>query len=465
MPWGNNKIKMQLLSSNQEYMRKIIALALFILTVSGVNSQQIIDKVVAVVGDKAILKSEIESQKFQATQQGVKIDENTGCLIMEEMMFQSLLLHQAEIDSIEVTEEMVTAELEQRIQYFASQMPGGVDDLEKFYDKSIEEIKEEFFTQIEDRMKSQQMQEEITAEVSVSPKDVRSFFNSFPTDSIPLINSKISVAQITIEPEVTAEEKLLIKKKLIEIRDQIINQELTFAIAAEYKSEDPGSKKKQGDFGWVTRGDFVPEFDAVAFRIPIGEVSQVFESPFGYHILVINERRGEQYSGAHILLQFKVSDTQMSKSKNTLNQIVKDIETGAITWEQAVLKYSDDDNSKGSRGVIYNQSTGSMYWDMKEIDPQLFKGIDDLKEGEISVPIYYETMNGNAYRIVKLMKRTEPHKANLIDDYQMIQNFALSKKKAKETESWVNRKLNDIYIRIDTDYQQCDFTYNWIQKQ
>ena len=139
------------------------------------------------------------------------------------MMFQSLLLHQAEIDSIEVTEEMVTAELEQRIQYFASQMPGGVDDLEKFYDKSIEEIKEEFFTQIEDRMKSQQMQEEITAEVSVSPKDVRSFFNSFPTDSIPLINSKISVAQITIEPEVTAGEKLSIKKKLTDIRDQIIN--------------------------------------------------------------------------------------------------------------------------------------------------------------------------------------------------------------------------------------------------
>jgi len=360
---------------------------------------------------------------------------------------------------------MVTAELEQRIQYFASQMPGGVDDLEKFYDKSIEEIKEEFFTQIEDRMKSQQMQEEITAEVSVSPKDVRSFFNSFPTDSIPLINSKISVAQITIEPEVTIEEKLLIKNKLTEIRNQIINKELTFAIAAEYKSEDPGSKKKQGDFGWVTRGDFVPEFDAVAFRIPIGEVSQVFESPFGYHILIINERRGEQYSGAHILLQFKVSDTQMSKSKNTLNQIVKDIEVGDITWEQAVLKYSDDDNSKGSRGVIYNQSTGSMYWDMKEIDPQLFKGIDDLKEGEISVPIYYETMNGNAYRIVKLMKRTEPHKANLIDDYQMIQNFALSKKKAEETENWVNRKLNDIYIRIDADYQQCDLTYNWIQKQ
>jgi len=155
----------------------------------------------------------------------------------------------------------------------------------------------------------------------------------------------------------------------------------------------------------------------------------------------------------------------MSKSKNTLNQIVKDIEVGDITWEQAVLKYSDDDNSKGSRGVIYNQSTGSMYWDMKEIDPQLFKGIDDLKEGEISVPIYYETMNGNAYRIVKLMKRTEPHKANLIDDYQMIQNFALSKKKAEETENWVNRKLNDIYIRIDADYQQCDLTYNWIQKQ
>ena len=155
----------------------------------------------------------------------------------------------------------------------------------------------------------------------------------------------------------------------------------------------------------------------------------------------------------------------MSNSKNTLNQIVSDIKAGDITWDQAVLKYSDDDNSKGSRGVIYNQSTGSMYWDMNEIDPQLFKGIDDLEEGGISVPIYYETMNGNAYRIVKLMKRTEPHKANLTDDYQMIQNYALSKKKAEKTETWVNRKLNDIYIRIDADYQGCEFIYNWLQKQ
>jgi len=446
-------------------MRKFIGIAFLVFALSNIHAQQIIDKVVGVIGDKAILKSEIEQQKLQATQQGVKVDENTGCLILEEMMFQSLLLHQAEIDSIEVTEEMVTAELEQRIQYFASQMPGGIADLEKFYDKSIEEIKEEFFTQIEDRMKTQQMQEEITAEVTVSPKDVRNFFNSFPTDSIPLINSKIAVAQITIEPEVTEEEKLVIKNKLIGIREQIINQELTFPVAAEYKSEDPGSAKKKGEFGWVTRGDFVPEFDAVAFRIPIGEVSQVFESPFGYHILIIHERRGEQYMGAHILLQFKVSDEQMSKSKSTLDNIVKEINAGELTWEQAVIEYSDDDNSKGSRGIIYNQSTGSMYWDMKEIDPQLFKGVDDLEEGGISIPIYYETMNGNAYRIVKLIKRTEPHKANLKEDYQMIQNFALSKKKAEETERWVNSKLNDVYIRIDEEYQQCEFTYNWIQKQ
>lgn len=447
------------------YMIRLGITLLVLLVGLNTFSQEIIDKVVAVVGDKAILLSEIEEQKVQAQQQGVLVEEDTKCLILEELMFQSLLLHQAEIDSIVISEEQVTAELDQRIQYFASQMPGGVSDLEKFYDKTIEEIKDEFFGQIEDRMKAQQMQDKITEDATVSPRDVRNFYNSFPEDSIPLINSKISVAQIMIEPQITDVEKKAIKDKLKGIRDKIIKGDLSFGVAAEFYSEDPGSKQKKGNFGWVTRGDFVPEFDALGFKIPIGEVSQVFESPYGYHILKIDQRRGEQYTGSHILLQFKVSDAQLVASKAKLDSIAREITAGNLTWNDAVLKYSDDDNTKGSRGVLYNQNTGSAYWDMQEIDPQLFKGIDDLKEGEISVPLYYETMKGYAYRIVKLIKRTEPHRANLQDDYQMIQNYALSEKKADVTEKWINAKVNDIYIRIDDDFNNCKFTYHWKQAE
>jgi len=442
-------------------MNKIIIIILLTIFGGRISGQEIIDKVVAVIGDKAILYSEIEEQILQAKQQGVSVDENTGCLILEELMFQSLLLHQAEIDSVEVTEQQVTAELDQRIQYFASQMPGGISDLEKFYEKSIEEIKEEFYSQIEDRMKAQQMQAVITDEVEVTPKDVRDFYNSFPEDSIPLINSKISVAQITIEPKITSEEKKVIKSKLNDIRAKIINGELSFGVAAEFYSEDPGSKGNKGNFGWVTRGDFVPEFDAIGFKIPVGEVSEVFESPFGYHILKIDDRRGEQYSGSHILLQFKVGDATLIAAKSKLDSISGALANNEITWSEAVLKFSDDDNTKGSRGILYNQNSGSAYWDMQEIDPQLFKGIDDLNEGNVSVPLYYETMNGYAYRLVKLIKRTEPHKANLNEDYQLVQNYALSEKKAEATEKWINTKVNDVYIRIDEQYQNCKFTYNW----
>lgn len=443
-------------------MNKLIILALLVFFGAKSNAQEVIDKVVAVVGDKAILLSEIEEQKIQAKQQGIPVTTETSCMILEELMFQSLLLHQAEIDSIEVTEQQVTAELDQRIQYFASQMPGGISDLEKFYDKSIEEIKEEFFSQIENRIKAEQMQSIITEGAEVSPKDVRDFYNSFPEDSIPLINSKISVAQISIEPKVTAAEKMIIKKKLNGIREKIISGELSFGVAAEFYSEDPGSKGNKGNFGWVTRGDFVPEFDAVGFKIKEGEVSEVFESPYGYHIAVIDQRRGEQYSGSHILLQFKISDAALIASKNKLDSITKAINAGEISWNDAVVKFSDDDNTKGSRGVLYNQNTGSAFWDMQEIDPQLFKGIDDLNEGEISIPLYYETMNGYAYRIVKLIKRTKPHKANLTDDYQLVQNYALSEKKAEATEKWINTKVHDVYIRVDDDFKNCKFTYKWL---
>lgn len=444
-------------------MKQIITLIILFSSFSLVNAQKLIDKVVAVVGDKAVLLSEIEGQKLQAKQQGITLTKEDETLILEDLMFQKLLLHQAEIDSIEVSEQQVTAELDQRIQYFASQI-GGIAELEKFYEKSIEEIKDEFFEQIENRLKTQQMEQKITATVSVSPKEIKTFFNKIPSDSIPEIGSKIAVAQIVIRPEVTYEEKKKIKQKLTDLRTKIISGELNFNIAAEFYSEDPGSKSQGGDFGWVTRGTFVPEFDAVAFKVPLNEVSEIFETQYGYHITIIEERRGEQFKGKHILLSFKVGDLQLSQTKSKLDSIKNAINNKTLTWENAVLKFSDDEQTKGSKGIVYNEASGSMYWDMRELDPQIFAGINKLKVEEISSPQLMQTRDGAAYRILKLNEQTTPHKANLKDDYQLVQNFALQNKKAKAITDWTNTKIKDVYIKIDENFKTNSYQYEWFSE-
>ena len=427
-------------------------------------SQKTIDKIVAVVGDKSILLSDVETQKLQALQQGLEVTEQTSCMVLDELMFQQLLVHQAEIDSLEVTEDMVKTELDQRIQYFAAQI-GGIPELEEFYGKSIEEIKDEFYIQIEDRMKAQKMQQEISGSITVSPKEVKEFFNSFPEDSIPFINSKVQVSQIVIEPKIDASQKKAIKEKLEKIRSRIINNEISFSVAAEFYSCDPGTQSSGGNFGWVNRGDFVPQFDAVAFNVPLNTVSEIFESSYGFHIALIEKRRGEQYYGSHILLCKQVSENQLAKVKSKLETVRSEILSNSVSWEESVIKHSTDDNTKGSMGVIFNESTGSMYWDMQEIDKQVFLGIKNLGVGEISQPIYMESSSGDfAYRLLKLIDQTEPHKANIQDDYQMIQGYALSSKQYDEIALWVNERVNSTFIKINDDFNKCKFNYNWIKK-
>tara|TARA_Y100000813_G_scaffold53953_1_gene37787 strand:- start:751 stop:2091 length:1341 start_codon:yes stop_codon:yes gene_type:complete len=445
-------------------MTKFLLTIVVFASIHNAISQKTIDKIVAVVGDKSILLSDVETQKLQALQQGLEVTEQTSCMVLDELMFQQLLVHQAEIDSLEVTEDMVKTELDQRIQYFAAQI-GGIPELEEFYGKSIEEIKDEFYIQIEDRMKAQKMQQEISGSITVSPKEVKEFFNSFPEDSIPFINSKVQVSQIVIEPKIDASQKKAIKEKLEKIRSRIINNEISFSVAAEFYSCDPGTQSSGGNFGWVNRGDFVPQFDAVAFNVPLNTVSEIFESSYGFHIALIEKRRGEQYYGSHILLCKQVSENQLAKVKSKLETVRSEILSNSVSWEESVIKHSTDDNTKGSMGVIFNESTGSMYWDMQEIDKQVFLGIKNLGVGEISQPIYMESSSGDfAYRLLKLIDQTEPHKANIQDDYQMIQGYALSSKQYDEIALWVNERVNSTFIKINDDFNKCKFNYNWIKK-
>ena len=441
-------------------MRKIIWCLFFNLLVQIGISQEVIDQVVAIVGENPILYSEIQGQKLQILQQGGELDGNIDCYLIDEFMTQQLLIHQAEIDSLEVTEEMVKVELDQRIQYFSAQV-GGTEALEEFYGQSIEEIKEEFFEQIEDKMKAQKMQQEVTGNISVSPSEVRSFFYKIPFDSVPFINSKVKVSQLVIAPEITYGQKEATKKKLRKIKNRIYSNEISFSVAAEFYSNDPGSKANGGNFGWVSRGDFVPEFDAIAYTIPLNTVSDVFESPFGFHILKIEKRRGEQYYGSHILIKNEVNEEDLKNLKERCTSIFDELRADKISWANAIKTHSTLKNNSAN-GIIFNESTGDMYWDMENIDKSLFVGINNIDIGEFSEPLYYQDSKGNVgYRILKLEDRTTPHKANLDDDYEYIQKFALNEKQINEMDHWVNKSAKNTFIEINDIFKKCDFKDKW----
>ena len=439
-------------------MKKIILIFLLNLTFQLYHSQEIIDQVVAIVGENPILYSEIQGQKLQLLQQDMEIDEDMDCYLMDEFMIQQLLIHQAEIDSIEVTEDMVKVELNQRIQYFSAQV-GGTEALEEFYGKSIEEIKEEFFEQIEDKMKAQKMQQEITGNVVASPKEVQKFFNTIPIDSIPFINSKVKISQLVIAPIINYTQKNSTKNKLQNIKRRILSNEISFSVAAEFYSDDPGSKSNGGNFGWVDRGDFVPEFDAIAYTIPLNTISEVFESPFGFHILKIEKRRGEQYYGSHILIKNEISENALADLKVKCDSILSEVKNESISWKNAISQNSTNPNDGG---IIFNQASGDMYWDMKNIDKSLFVGINTLEVGQYSEPLYYEDEKGNiGYRVLKLEDQTKPHIANLNDDYSFIQKYAVNQKQINEMDKWVTKTAKNTYIKIEELYRGCPNISKW----
>lgn len=435
----------------------------FIVTNSFSQEDELIDGIVGVVGSKVILYSEIEGQLVQAKQNSMPVNEETECLILQDLLFQSLLVNQAELDSVEVSEDQVNSELDQRIRFFEQQI-GGREKLEEFYGKSIAEIKDEFYTLIENRMKAEQMKATITSGISITPKEIKKYYNDMDSDSIPLVGSKVEVAQITKQPQVSDEVKKATKEKLNGWRNEILSGDRTFAGTAVLYSNDPGTRGDGGEFGWVSRGTFVPEFDRVAFKMKEGDISEVFETDYGFHILELFERRGEQYSGRHILLIPKISNSDLQKSKDFLDSVYNLIEAGEFTFEEAAKKFSDDKESKFSGGLIYNQNTATSKFEMNELDKQLFVVIDKMEVGDVSKPAFMQTQdNKEAYRLVKLKSISDPHKANLKDDYQLIQNMATSEIRNAKIKDWIQDKISKTYINISDDYKDCTFISEWIK--
>ncbi len=447
----------------------VVSLLTMLLTMSATAQEQqgiVLDKVAAIVGRQAIMISEIEAQKLQIKSQGYRGDtKELGCEILEEFLYQKLLVNQAFLDTVEVSDAQVTAEVDRRINYFVSQI-GSEEKLEEYYKKTMADIKSDFTDVVKDQLVAQTMENRITSDVSVTPQEVRSCYKSFPKDSLPIINTEFEIEQLSIFPKIEETEVLRIKDQLREFKNRVANGE-SFATLAVLYSEDRGSAMRGGDLGFASRGDFVPEFSAVAFNLVPNEISKVVKTDYGYHIIQLIEKKGERINCRHILLKPRVSSVERKNAMYRLDTIRQKIVDNKVTFKQACWMYSDDENTRMNGGVMINPYSGSSLFEAEQLDPKVATAIKNLEVGQISKPFETEDEQGRTVcKIVLLRTKTKPHKANLTQDYQRIQDMAVEKKKQQTMDEWLSKTIDATYIRIDNDFNGCAFkNKEWIKTE
>lgn len=450
----------------------LIAFIYWALPLMAQNRQpQVIDKVVAVVGKNIILQSDIESQYIQYRMQGMT--QGTGkevrSNILEDLLLQKLMLNQAEMDSITVTDDEVERQLELKLQRFISRF-GSKEKMESQFGKTISEIKEELRKAQKDQMLQEQVQSKIMQNVMVTPREVKDFFHNIQKDSLPTISPNYEIVQIVKRPPVSIDEKLQVKERLYQIRKRILDGESSFSTMAVLYSEDPGTARLGGELGFTGKGVWATEFENTAFNLRDGEISDVIETQFGFHIIQLIERRGETINCRHILLTAKVPVEALEQAQNQLDSVAQLIHNGEMTFEAACKKYSDDD-SKSAGGYMTNAATGG-HWisieDLQELEDyypeykNLAFVISRLEVGELSDPLPMTTQeNKDAFRLIMIKRKTEAHQANLKDDYSLIHNWALGKKRQEAIRKWVSNKAAKAYIRLDESYKDNDFYYDW----
>jgi len=445
----------------------LIALLIFLAPIFKplVAQDKVIDEVVAVVGSHPVLWSDVETQYQQFRVQGVAGDPvEMRCRIFEELLFQKLLLHQSELDSLVVGDDQVNAELDRRLRYYITQF-GSQEKLEEFYDKSIIEFKAELREPLRQEMLAAQQQSKIVENSKVTPSEVKSYFNSLPPDSIPIIPTEYEIGQIVKQPPVSPEELAAAREKIRNLRDRILKGEKFSTLAILY-SEDPGSASKGGELGLFGRGTMYPEFEAAAFSLKNkSDVSEIIRTKAGFHILQLIERKGEYVNVRHLLIVPKVSPLDLAVASSKLDSIsdliARSVDT--LTFDKAVKKYSDDPG-KVTGGLLQNPNSGNTRWPADDMDPKVFFIIDKLKVGETSKAVPFTTEDGTqAYRLLHLKLRTDPHRANLKDDYNKIQEWALEKKRTDAMGKWIADKSRNAYIRINERFAGCEFKYKWAE--
>jgi peptidyl-prolyl cis-trans isomerase SurA len=434
----------------------------FLHTGTGISQPRVIDQVVAVVGDKRILYSDVEGQYYQLIAQGEKPTAETRCQIFEHLLIQKLLLNQAQVDSIEILESQVDAALDDRMRYFVN-MIGSEQKLEDYFKKTTLEIKEDFRDAIREQLLTDKMKNELTGSISVTPSEVKSFYKSLPPSEIPYIESEVEVNQICLYPKYGEKAIFEMREKLLAIRQRILDGE-NFATLAVLYSEDLGSATRGGDIGWASKADLDPEYAKAAFGLKKGAVSKIVESSFGYHIIQCVDRTEDRVQTRHILMKPKLTLEEKQEAYNRMDSILFLIHSDSLTFEQAAMRYSEDKDTKLNGGQLVNPRGGAR-WKTDELDNRDYLVIKNMNVGDISEP--YESIDSKGKPVIKILllkKRTKPHVANPEDDFNTLKEMAAQKKQTEIINDWVEEKIQTTFIRIDPEYRNCKFTIKgWLK--
>ena len=443
-----------------------IGCGLMAVALMAMAQDNIIDEVVWTVGDEAILRSEVEDERLRAQYEGTPIAGDPYCVIPEQLAVQKLFLHQAELDSIEVSESTVSSQVEMRMNYYISQI-GSKEKMEEYFRKTSSEIREEMMTSVRNQMIIQQMQSKLTENIAPTPAEVRRFYNGLSQDSVPMVPAQVEVQILSIEPAVPLEETERIKSRLREFTDRVHAGTADFSMLARLYSEDTESAKRGGELGFVGKGQLVSAFAEVAFNMNDPKrVSRIVQTEYGYHIIQLIEKKGERINCRHILLKPRVSMDDKVKAISKLDSIRVVVVDSGVPFEAAVARFSEDKNTIMSGGLMTNENTGASKFEYQDLTPEIARQIYSLKEGEVSVPFTMmdRSKNKEVCVMVKLKTKRDAHKANLVDDFQVIRGIMLEKLKAETIEEWIRTKQQEVYVHIDPNWRGCDFQYpGWVR--
>ena len=445
---------------------KLGLLTILLLCGKALSAQETADKIIAVIGrNRIILQSDLEIEAAQAKQNDPKFNDSMKCMIFQQMILRKMLAEQAERDSVFVTDEDVEGQLENRLRYFI-QLYGSKERLEEASGKTVYQIKEEYRDAIREQLVAEKLQGTILENVKITPAEVERFYNKIPADSLPFFPATVELGQIVIDPVVSPEMNDYARTKLEGIRNDIVNNGKNFEIEAGIYSDDPGSRDNGGRYDGITRnGPWAPEFIAAAFKLQNGEISPVFKTKFGYHIIQMINRKGDEADLRHILIKPEVTSNDFQRALNTLDSIRQLLVNGDIKFPAAVGRYSTDEAAKRTGGMVADPQTGSTDIDITKLDPDMIKILDTLQPGGFSMPqIFINDDREKSCRIVYLHSKSTPHKANLREDYSKIQTVALAQKKNEKMMDWVTEKLPTFYLKIAPEYRTCDAIKNWVRE-
>jgi peptidyl-prolyl cis-trans isomerase SurA len=440
---------------SEKILKYIISAVLFATALPCLAQEgMVIDKIIVKVDNYIVLKSDLENAYLNYLSSGNAASEEARCGILISLVVNKLMVAKAEIDSVVVTDEEVDQNTQQRMQAILQNSGNSPEQLERIYGKSMADIQMELRDQIREQLLGREMQLRITKDITITPAEVRKFYAKIPTDSLPFYSSDVEVAQIVRVAKVSASQKEATRKQLNDLRARIVAGE-NFGELASKHSEDPSAKYNAGEMGYVSRGTMVPTYEAMAFRLRKGEISEPFESPFGFHIMQLIDRRGNEYNSRHILLSASPSENDIELTRKFLDSLKQEIEKGTIKFEEAAREYSDDLMTKGRGGYFTDQDGGAKV-SIRDLDPVVYFAVEEMKVGEISKPMDYRTEDGKAAsRIIYFKAKIPPHAANLKDDWNRIHSAALAEKKDRALDKWFVKARRDVFINVDPSYKSC----------